>query len=142
MANRKLRGTGDKMSAVAGMIDDARSRAVFLLNQQSRGLGDKVNRCAYAAEETYGVPASILLRLWNRDVTDMLLSNWAAVMMAGAAAGYDKFANRVEQAADRQQELAEAEGLDTTNSRLFAAGAVLGRSKNGAEAPLARRGRG
>lgn len=130
------------MSAVAGMIDDARNRAVFLLNRESRGLGDKVNRCAYAAEEKYGVPASILLRLWNRDVTDMYLSNWAAVMMAGAAAGYDQFANRVARTADRQQELAEAAGCDEDNSRLYAAGAFLGRAKNGAEAPLVRRGRG
>lgn len=141
MANHRLHATERKVSAVAGAIDDARNRAVFLLNRESRGLGDKVVRCAHAAEQRYGVPATILLRLWNREVSDMLLSNWVAVMMAGAAAGYDKFGTRVERAADRQQELAEAEGLDPDNSRLFAAGAFLGRAKNGAEAQV-RRGRG
>ena len=123
---------GDKMSVVDGAIDDARNRAVFMLNKKFRGVGDTIERAAYDCETSWGVPASILLRLRGREVNDMLLSNWVAVMVAAAAAGYKAACEQSESVADQQEKIAKDTLQNAAHSKLLAAAAYLARPKDGA----------
>ena len=116
----KIRVGGDKMSVVDASIADARSWSDFLLSRTFRGPGDTIERAAYEAEQTYGAPASILLRLRRREVTDMLLSNWIRLKNAKDAAVLC-----MERAAQHQEELARAAGINESNSRLFKAAVLL-----------------
>lgn len=129
MCNKRSVG-GDEMSVVDASIDDARRWGAFLLNRTHKGIGDTIERAAFEAEMTYGAPASILMRLWNRrDISDMKLSNWLAVKNA-----YEAACSMVERAADHQKHLAEAVGQDAATSRAFATGVLLGRKEDGGAA--------
>ena len=126
----KSRVGGNKMSVVDGTIADARRMSNFMLQKKFRGIGDTIERAAYEAEQTWGAPASIMLRLRHRDVSDMLLSNWLRLKAA-----YDAACETTERQAQHQQTLAEQAGINADNSRLYAAGAVLAGPKDEAVAP-------
>jgi hypothetical protein len=125
----KSRVWSNKMSVMDGAIDDIRHRSLFLLNKEHRGIGDTIEHAASEVERKWGAPASILLRLRNREVSDMKLSNALAVVMASAAAGYDAVCSKVEAAGDRQEARARAEGTNEINSILFSLAASLGGRK-------------
>lgn len=116
---------GDKMSVVDGSIADAKQWSEFMLQKKFRGPGDTIERAAYEAETTWGAPATIMLRLRNRDVSDMLLSNWIRIKAA-----YEAACSQVERQAQYQQERAKDAGANEANSRLYSMGVVLGRSQN------------
>lgn len=115
---------GDKMSSVDSTIDDARRMADFILHRKFRGPGDTIERAAFEAEQTWGVPASILMRLRHRraEMKDMLLSNWLAVSQA-----YQAACSQVERAGDHQKQLAENSNAAAT--RLYQMAALLDRQE-------------
>lgn len=110
----KTNVAGDKMSVVDGSIADARRWSEFMLQRKYRGIGDTIERAAYEAEKTWGAPASIMLRLRNREVSDMLLSNWVKVKAA-----YEAACLQVERQAQHQQQLAKDAGVHEASSRLY-----------------------
>lgn len=110
------------MSVVDASIADARRWSDFLLSRTFRGPGDTIERAAYEVEQTYGAPASILLRLRRREVSDMLLSNWLRLKQAKEAA-----LAHMERAAEHQEALARAAGInEASNPRLYQVAALLG----------------
>lgn len=111
---------GDKMSAVDGSIADARKWADYLLRKEG-GIGDKLSWAAHQAELKYGAPASIMLRLRNREVSDMLLSNWIKLKAA-----YEAACLQVERQAEHQQALAKEAGANAANSRLYSMATRMG----------------
>lgn len=111
------------MSVVDGSIADAKRWSEFMLQRKFRGIGDTIERAAFEAERTWGAPASIMLRLRNREVSDMLLSNWIKLKAA-----YEAACSQVERQAQHQQELAKDAGINEANSRLYSMGVVLGRT--------------
>ncbi len=115
---------GDKLSVVDGSIADAKRWADFLIRKEG-GIGDKLTWAAHQAERKYGAPASIILRLRNREVTDMLLSNWVKLKAA-----YEAASEQVERQAQHQRELARDAGADENNSSAYRIGALLDRSKD------------
>lgn len=64
------------------MIDEARRMSTEMLKAEFRGPGDTLEAAAYRLQAKRGVPASTTLRLWNREVTDMLVSSFAPVLNA------------------------------------------------------------
>lgn len=127
MAGDKSNVRGDKMSAVDGSIADARKWADYLLRKEG-GIGDKLSWAAYQAERKYGAPASILLRLRNREVSDMLLSNWIKLKAA-----YESAVTQVERQAQHQQQLAKDAGANAANSGAYRLASVLVRQKESQE---------
>lgn len=122
----KSNAGGGKMSAIDIEIQKARDMADYLLRREG-GIGDKLTWAAHQAEMKWGVPASIILRLRNRDVSDMLLSNWVKLKSA-----YEAVSLQVERQAEHQRLLAKDAGINETNSRLLSMAVRLGRSKDGA----------
>lgn len=114
------------MSVVDGSIADAKQWSEFMLHKKFRGPGDTIERAAYEAETTWGAPASIMLRLRNREVTDMLLSNWIKLKAA-----YEAACLQVERQAEHQQALAKEAGANAVNSRLYSVAARLGGQEKG-----------
>lgn len=110
----KLRVGGDRMSVVDGSIADAKRWSEYLLQKKFRGPGDTIERAAYEAERTWGAPASIMIRLRQREVSDMLLSNWIRLKAA-----YEAACSQVERQAQHQQELAKDAGINEANSLLL-----------------------
>lgn len=117
------------MSVVEGSIRDARRWSEFMLQRKHRGIGDTIERAAYEAERTWGAPASIMLRLRNREVSDMLLSNWLRLKAA-----YEAACSQVERQAEYQQERAKDAGANEANSRLYSMALRLGRPQEGGAA--------
>lgn len=118
---------GDKMSAVDGSIAEARGWADYLLRKEG-GIGDKLTWAAHQAELKYGAPASIMLRLRNREVTDMLLSNWIRLKAA-----YEAASLQVERQAQHQQQLAKDAGANAANSGAYRVATLLVRQTEGQE---------
>ncbi len=113
---------GDKMCVLDLNIAEARRMSEFMMNQKSRGFRDRgMERAAHEAEVSWGAPASIMLRLVRRDVSDMLLSNWLAVQMA-----YANCVMEIERRAQHQEHLARLAGVNAHNSGLYKAAALLG----------------
>lgn len=82
-------------------VNEAKGMAEFLLNKEFRGPGDTIEAASHRAEVKYRVPASFLLRLRNRTVKDMLVSNFMAL-----ATAYVKATEAVDRAYDHEKSLA------------------------------------
>lgn len=82
-------------------ITDAKAMAEHLLFLEFRGPGDTIEAAAHRSQTKHGVPASILLRLRNRVVNDMLMSNFMAL-----ASAYVKANERVEKAYQHEKSMA------------------------------------
>jgi hypothetical protein len=122
----KIRVGDDRMSVADVSIAEARGWSNFMLAKKFRGPGDTIERAAHEAEQTWGAPASIMLRLRHRrDIADMLLSNWLALRNA-----YEAACQEAERAAKHQEHLAREAGLDAANSRMVALASVLERAEN------------
>lgn len=93
-------------------ITEAKTMARFLLRREHRGPGDTIEAASHRLQTKFKVPASIIMRLWNRPVKDMLLSNFMAL-----ATAYSKANDRVEKAYEHEKALA----VNPTILRLAAA---------------------
>jgi hypothetical protein len=82
-------------------VNEAKGMAEYLLSREFRGPGDTIEAASHRAEIKYRVPASFLLRLRNRTVKDMLVSNFMAL-----AAGYIKATEAVDRAYEHEKSLA------------------------------------
>lgn len=97
----------DKMSVA--YVNEAKSMADFIVHKAHRGPGDTVDAAMHRAERLYGVPASWLHRLRYREITDMPVSAFGAIVSAYRAAS---------EAADRAYE-AERKLADARNSKVL-----------------------
>ena len=71
------------MSAVT-FVDDARDKARWLVNRESRGPGDTRNAMERVSRR-YGIPFSILWSLRYRQPNDLLVSAYFAILQAHEA---------------------------------------------------------
>ena len=85
-----------------------------LLASEFRGPGDTLEAAAYRNQAKYGLPAPTSLRLWNREVTDMLLSSFAPVFGA-----YLSWKDKANKAADRMEHAYEEERNSAVDPRLL-----------------------
>jgi len=97
---------GDKSSVreskmSVAYVNEAKGMATFILKKEFRGPGDTIEAAAGRAETKYRVPATFLLRLRNRTVKDMLMSNFMAL-----ATGYIKATEAVDRAYEHEKSLA------------------------------------
>lgn len=106
----RFTGTESKMSVA--YIADAKMMAKFLLKREHRGPGDTIEASAARIQTKFKVPASIIMRLWNRPVKDMMMSNFMAL-----ATAYIKANARMEKAYEHEKALA----VNPTILRLAAA---------------------
>jgi predicted metal-binding membrane protein len=109
---KRKKGTG-KMDA-AMMIAEAKRMNREMLVAEFRGPGDTIEAAAYRQQTKWGVPVSTALRLWNREVTDMLLSSFAPVFSA-----YLEFKDRAEAAAQRMEQSYEKKRDSAGNPRIL-----------------------
>ena len=93
-------------------ITEAKTMARFLLKREHRGPGDTIEAASHRLQTKFKVPASIIMRLWNRPVKDMLLSNFMSL-----ATAYIKANARVEKAYEHEKALS----VNPTILRLAAA---------------------
>ena len=93
-------------------VTEAKTMARFLLKREHRGPGDTIEAASHRLQTKFKVPASIIMRLWNRPVKDMLLSNFMSL-----ATAYIKANARVEKAYEHEKALA----VNPTILRLAAA---------------------
>lgn len=112
------------MSSVE-FVNEAKSMADFILHRVHRGPGDTVDAAMHRAERLYGVPAQWLHRLRYREIRDIPISAFIAILNAYQAASA---------AADRAYE--EERQRHEANSALvrladFVAGAKDARPMNG-----------
>ncbi len=101
------------MNAIA-MVAAAKRMNRELLADEFRGPGDTLEAAAYRLQTKRGVPIATTLRLWNRDVTDMLVSSFAPVLNA-----YFAMKGLANQAADRMEQAYEEERNLAVDPRLL-----------------------
>lgn len=89
-------------------VSEAKGMADFILSKVHRGPGDTVDAAMHRAERIYGVPAAWLHRLRYREVKDMPVSAFGAIVNAYRAAT---------EASERAY-LAERKLADARNSKL------------------------
>lgn len=70
----------DKMSV--DYISHARGMSEYILNRSYRGAGDTVEAAMHRAERRFGVPATWLHRLRYRNIKDMPVSAYGAIVRA------------------------------------------------------------
>jgi len=121
MSDKGVEGT-DKMSVE--YVSEARGMADFILQKVHRGPGDTVEAAMHRAERLYGVPAAWLHRLRYRQITDMPVSAFGAIVHAYRAA-----CEATERAYEAERKLADARG-----SKLLGLADALAGKK--AEGPL------
>ncbi len=106
MSDKGFEGS-DKMSV--SYVSDARGMANAILQSVHRGPGDTVDAAMHRAERLYGVPATWLHPLRYRNIKDMPVSAYGAVVNAYRAAC---------EASERAYE-AERKLADARNSKLL-----------------------
>lgn len=102
----------ETMDAVA-MVAEAKRMNRELLSAEYKGPGDTIEAAAYRLQTKRGVPVATTLRLWNREVTDMLVSSFAPVLNA-----YLAFKDRADTAATKMEKTYEKERNRTVDTRL------------------------
>lgn len=104
-------------------VSESKRMADFILHKVHRDPGDTVDAAMHRAERLYGVPASWLHRLRYREVKDLPVSAFFAIVNAYNAAA---------EAGERAY-LAERELADARNSKVAGlAAAVAGPESSGA----------
>lgn len=83
MSDKGFEGS-DKLSDV--YVREARGMADFILQKAHRGPGDTVDAAMHRAERVYGAPATWLHRLRYRQIKDMPVSAYGAIVHAYRAA--------------------------------------------------------
>lgn len=102
MSGKRLEGFY-KMSVE--YITESKRMADFILHKVHRGPGDTVDAAMHRAERLYGVPAAWLHRLRYRQITDMPVSAFGAIVHAYRAA-----CEASERAYEAERKLADARG--------------------------------
>jgi len=123
MSDKGVEGT-DKMSVE--YVSEARGMADFILQKVHRGPGDTVDAAMHRAERLYGVPAAWLHRLRYRQITDMPVSAFGAIVHAYRAA-----CEATERAYEAERKLADARG----SKLLGLADALAGKKTEAAVSP-------
>jgi membrane-bound lytic murein transglycosylase B len=80
------KGSEGPVNMSSEYVSEARGMAEFILQRVHRGPGDTVEAAMHRAERTYGVPAAWLHRLRYRQITDMPVSAFGAIVTAYRAA--------------------------------------------------------
>lgn len=106
MSDKGFEGS-DKMSDA--YVSEAKGMADFILQKVHRGPGDTVDAAMHRAERVYGAPAKWMHRLRYRQIKDMPVSAYGAIVRAYRAA---------QEASQRAYE-AERELADARNSKLI-----------------------
>lgn len=99
-------------------VREAKGMADFILYKVHRGPGDTIDAAMHRAERTYGVPATWLHRLRYREVKDMPVSAFGALVSAYRAA-----AEAGDKAYARERALADARNSKVASLADFVAGA-------------------
>lgn len=100
-AQNKISDRENTAMSMAFTVDDAKVMGSFLLSKEFRGPGDTIEAAAGRIETNQGVPATLLLRLRNRDVNDMYLSSFSVL-----AAAYVRAKTRIDKAYEHERSLA------------------------------------
>lgn len=98
-------------------VAEARSMAEVILQKVHRGPGDTIDAAMFRAEQKYGVPSSWLHRLRYREIKDMPVSAYGAVVQAYMAA-----TSAAERAYEHERELADARNSKLIRLADFVAG--------------------
>ena len=114
MSDKGFEGS-DKMSVE--YVSDARGMANAILQSVHRGPGDTVEAAMHRAERLYGVPATWLHRLRYRNIKDMPVSAYGAVVSAYRAA-----CDASERAYEAERKLADARNSKVVGLADFVAG--------------------
>lgn len=126
MTKRK-KGNGEMDAAM--MISEAVMMNREMIKAEYRGPGDTIEAAASRLEAKFGLPFPTAMRLWNRDVTDMLVSSFAPVLNA-----YLAWSNKMDRAAERMEARYEEKRSAAANSVLVRlADFIAGRKKEGRE---------
>lgn len=91
----------DKMNV--DYISHARGMSEYILNRSYRGAGDTVEAAMHRAERRFGAPATWLHRLRYRNIKDMPVSAYGAIVRA-----YELACQASEKAYEAERELANA----------------------------------
>lgn len=105
----------DKMSVE--FVSEARGMADFILQKAHRGPGDTVDAAMHRAERIYGAPATWLHRLRYRQIKDMPVSAYGAIVHAYRAA-----LEASERAYEAERNLADARNSKLVGLADFVAG--------------------
>lgn len=106
---------GFKMSVE--YVSESKRMADYILQRVHRGPGDTVDAAMHRAERMYGVPAAWLHRLRYRELKDMPVSAFAALVHAYQAAGAAG-----ERAYQEEKALADARNSKLAGLAAFVAG--------------------
>jgi hypothetical protein len=124
---RDNKGNGEMNTAI--MIDEVRRMNREMLMAEFRGPGDTLEAAAYRHQTKRGVPFATTMRLWNREINDMLISSAAPVLNA-----YLAWSGKMERAAERMEAQYEEKRTAASNSVLVRlADFVAGRAKKGTD---------
>lgn len=107
---------GPKRMSVDFVIESKRM-ADFILAKAHRGPGDTVDAAMHRAERMWGAPANWLHRLRYREINDMPMSAFAALVHAYRAAS-----QAAEKAYETERKLADARGSKVVWLADFVAG--------------------
>ena len=125
MTKRK-KGNGEMDATM--MISEAVMMNREMIKAEYRGPGDTIEAAAGRLEIKFGLPFSTAMRLWNRDVTDMLVSSFAPVLNA-----YLAWSNKMDRAAERMEAQYEEKRTAAANSVLVRLADFIAGWKKGTE---------
>lgn len=109
------------------MISEAVRMNREMLTAEFRGPGDTIEAAAYRHQIKRGVPFATTMRLWNREINDMLVSSFAPVLNA-----YLGWSGKMDAAADKMEIQYEEKRMGAANSALVRlADFVAGRKEEG-----------
>lgn len=115
MSDKGFEGS-DKMSDA--YVSEAKGMADFILQKAHRGPGDTVDAAMHRAERLYGAPATWMHRLRYRQLKDMPVSAYGAIVRAYKAAS-----EASERAYEAERKLADARNSKLVGLTDFIAGA-------------------
>jgi hypothetical protein len=124
----KVKKGNGEMNATL-MIDEVRQMNREMLMAEFRGPGDTLEAAAYRHQTKRGVPVATTMRLWNREINDMLISSVAPVVNA-----YLAFSGKMDRAAERMEAQYEEKRMAAGNSVLVRfADFIAGRKEKGTD---------
>lgn len=98
-------------------VNESKRMADYILHRVHRGPGDTVDAAMHRAERLYGVPAAWLHRLRYREIKDMPMSAFAALVHA-----YQAASNAADTAYEAERKLADERNSKVLRLADFVAG--------------------
>lgn len=111
--SRKTECKGNGAMNATTMIDEVRRMNREMLVAEYRGPGDTLEAAAYRLQTKRGIPVATTMRLWNREITDMLISSIAPVLNA-----YLAWSGNMERAVEKMEVRYEEKRNASANSAL------------------------